>query len=93
MTLFRTMKAQTPSKAAQKEAFNVTHAISFVNDIPGMYAGGIAYPARDPIPNLTQDEVQKDHNFSNSAETVSSQCPHSNKKTNNKLWTPSARWP
>ena len=57
------MQAQTLARAAQKEPGRVAHAISFVNDIPGMYAGGIAHPARDPIPKLTQEEVQEDHNF------------------------------
>ena len=63
IALFRTMQAQTPPKAALKATSKVTYAISFVNDIPGMYAGGIAYPARDPIPNLTQEEVQENYNF------------------------------
>ena len=61
IALFHTMQAQPPPKAALKDTSKVTHAISLVDDTPGMYAGGIAYPARDPFPNLTQEEVQKDH--------------------------------
>ena len=63
IALFRTMQAQSPTRAAHKEPGKVQHAISFVNDIPGMYAGGIAHPVRDLIPNLTHEEVQADHNF------------------------------
>ena len=63
IALFRAMQALTPARGAQKEPGKAPHAISFVNDIPGMFAGGITHPVRDPIPNLTQEEVQADHHF------------------------------
>ena len=54
IALFRTMQAQTPAKLALKEAGKVPQAISFVNDIPGIYAGGIAHLARDLMPKHTR---------------------------------------
>ena len=48
--LFDTSPAQTPRKAAQKKVSKVTNTNSFVNDIKGMYADGVAYPANIVTP-------------------------------------------
>ena len=42
IALFRSAQAQTPRKIAQKDAPKMNNTISFINDIPGMFAEVVA---------------------------------------------------
>ena len=63
ISLFRTMQIQTPTKAAQKEPTKASPNISFVNEIPQMFAGGVNFPGRTAVPTMTQEDLQADHDY------------------------------
>ena len=61
IAIFKTLQAQTPTKAATKDAPKAAPNISFVTDISEMFFSGIEFPARNRIPMLTHEELQEDH--------------------------------
>ena len=75
IALFRKMQVQTPTKAAQKELTKTSPNISFVNEIPQMFAGGVDFPGRTAVPTMTQEDRQADHNYFTQYRTCSTTAP------------------
>ena len=75
IAIFKTLQTQTPTKMTTKEAPKAAPNISFINDIPEMFSSGIEFPARDPIPRLTNEELQQDHEQFNRYKHCSTTAP------------------
>ena len=70
------MQIQTPTKAAKKEPTKASPNVSFVNEIPEMFAGGIDFPGRTAVPTMTQEDLQAVHDYFTRYQNCSTAAPN-----------------